>query len=103
MENTGRKISAPVPLFNIPSVFVITVALDPSDPAAGIVRITPILKADLILALLSKKSQKSPLYLAPAAIALAESIADPPPTAKMKSTFSVLQISIPLWYFYLWL
>jgi hypothetical protein len=74
---------------------VITDEFDPSLPAAGIVKITPTLSASVISCFLSQKSQKSPSYSAPAAIALAESITDPPPTAKIKSTFSFLHKSIP--------
>ena len=40
-------------------------------------------------------SVKSPSYVAPNAIAFAESMTLPPPTARMKSTFSLRQSAIP--------
>ncbi len=54
-----------------------------SLPAAAMVRMVPIGKASFTLILPVKKSHTSPSYGTPTAMALAESIALPPPTARI--------------------
>lgn len=66
-----------------------------SLPVAGKVNITPIGRASVKLDSPIKHLQISSSSNAPAAIAFAESITLPPPTANIKEIFSILQISIP--------
>ena len=69
-----------------PSSLVITEELLISLPAAAIVSTTPTGSADSGVLFLSYKSHTSKSAAAPYAIAFAESITLPPPTASMKST-----------------
>ena len=79
----------------MPSSRVMTVTGDDSLPEAAMVRMVPTGRAEEGKALPSKKSQKSPLYGTPSAMALAESMTLPPPTARIKSTSSLRHSSIP--------
>ena len=94
MENTGLKTSLPAPLFSMPSSLVITVSPEPSLPAAAMVAV-PLQEALLLLACPRRNPRSRRYIFTPAAIALAESIALPPPNASMKSTFSCRHSSIP--------
>ena len=78
-----------------PLIFVITDEALASLPAAGIVSTTPTGRAADGVPFPQKKSQKSPSYTAPSAIALAVSITEPPPTARMKLTPSLRAMPIP--------
>ena len=68
-----------------PSSLVMTLRLLDSLPAAGMVRMVPTGSARRRTALPVKKSQTSPSYGTPMAMALAESMTLPPPTARIKS------------------
>ena len=73
----------------------ITHELLSSEPAALIVSITPTFKASVGVFWCRLNNHGSKSTLAPQAIALAESITDPPPTANIKSTCSSFTIFTP--------
>ena len=86
----------PYPLLSPVSALVITQELDISEPAADSVRIAPFLSVFSGTHFPREKSHTSMSGLAaPLAISLAESITEPPPTARIKSTPSDRQSSIP--------
>ena len=95
IENRGLLKSLEKPLFSFVSSFVITHEFDISLPAAEIVKIDPtgILSFTFSSPMENFHGLKS--TLAPAEIAFDESNTDPPPTARIKSTFSLLTISTP--------
>ena len=66
-----------------------------SDPVAASVKTVPKGRASFAIAFLMTISHASPSYFAPAAISFVQSITLPPPTAKMNSIPSCLQISTP--------
>ena len=91
IANVGIMSALPASLFCLVASSVITLPVLDSLPAAGIVYKTPLGIAFTISADPSKKSQTSPSYGAPTAIALAESITLPPPTDSIKSTLAPAQ------------
>ena len=91
----GRLNSVDRPYFRRVSFCMITQLSDDSLPAADMVNTAPNGMVSRTFALPEKKSQKSPSYRLPCAIAFAESIAEPPPTARMKSIRSRRTRSMP--------
>ena len=71
---------------------VITIELLVSDPVAAIVEMHPIGAILLVVTLPSSRSSSSKSFASPYPIPLAESMALPPPTGKIKSIFSSLHI-----------
>ncbi|MNY70443.1 hypothetical protein D3C86_2085760 [compost metagenome] len=66
-----------------------------SEPVAAIVSTVASGSASVAAALRVGISQKSPSYLAPTAIAFAQSITLPPPTARIRSILLLRQSSTP--------
>ena len=86
ITNLGLTKSSLKPFLIFNSSLVITQELLSSLPAALIVKITPIGRAFIGFFSWLLKSQGSKSTNAPQAIAFAESITEPPPTAKIIST-----------------
>ena len=77
----------PYPIFCPVSLLVMTHELDISEPAAARVRMAPLLRVFTGSHFFNEKSHTSTSGLAaPFAMSLAESITEPPPTARTKST-----------------
>ena len=95
IANFGRTFLVPHPSFWFVLRFVITDPLSISDPVAAIVSIDPSGSASVTFAFPKTISQGSASVFVPAAISFEQSITDPPPTARMKSTCSSLAIFIP--------
>ena len=95
MANKHLFSSDEKPLFSFVSSFVITHELLISEPDAAIVKIAPtgICFVGFFSPILNNQGLWS--TKAPSDMLLAESNTDPPPTAKIKSTFSFLAISTP--------
>ena len=72
-----------------------TVFFDASLPAAGMVSTTAMGSTSWSVALVSKSSHTSPSTQAPLAMAFAESMTEPPPTASTQSTLASLQRRTP--------
>ena len=72
-----------------------TVFFEASLPAAGMVSTTAMGSTSWSVALVSKSSHTSPSTQAPLAMAFAESMTEPPPTASTQSTLASLQRRTP--------
>ena len=88
IANLGMMRSSSKPFFHSPYERI--AQLDVSEPLDAVVAITPIPRTCSGVTPLSKKSQTSPSYGIPRAIAFAVSMELPPPTARTKSTLSSL-------------
>lgn len=86
----GRWCSFPYPVFMPSASLLITVFFDASLPAAGMVRTTAMGSTFALGRFVVKSSHTSSSMQAPFAIAFAESMTDPPPTASTQSTPSFL-------------
>ena len=91
----GRWCSLPYPVFMPSASLLITVFFDASLPAAGMVRTTAMGSTFALGRFVVKSSHTSSSMQAPFAIAFAESMTDPPPTASTQSTPSFLHRATP--------
>ena len=95
IDTLGTVHAAPVPNFWFVAISDITALGSISEPVAAKVRTENIGRASFISFLSTTKSHGSLSYLTPAAMTLAQSIDEPPPTASTPPRSCCLQSFIP--------